>query len=114
MVMAPANTGRESNNNRAVKNTDQTNRFSRSQVIPGDRRLITVVRKLIAPKMDEIPAIWSEKIARSTAFPEWATPLLSGGYTVQPWKRHIWGTDQKRDYPVSKAPNHSRYNQEEN
>lgn len=84
MVMAPANTGRESNNSRAVKNTDQTNRFSRSQVIPGDRRLITVVRKLMAPKMDEIPAIWSEKIARSTAFPEWATPLLSGGYTVQP------------------------------
>lgn len=39
---------------------------------------------MIAPKIDEAPARWSEKIARSTEGPEWTMLLESGGYTVHP------------------------------
>ena len=34
--------------------------------------LITVVIKLMAPRMEEAPAKWREKIARSTDGPAWA------------------------------------------
>lgn len=44
----------------------------------------TVVIKLIAPRMEEIPARWSEKIAKSTAGLLCPTRDLSGGYIVQP------------------------------
>lgn len=43
-----------------------------------------VVIKLIAPKMEEIPAKCREKIVRSTEGPAWAKLPASGGYTVQP------------------------------
>lgn len=56
IVMAPANTGKDSNNKMAVKNTDQTNNGTRSQVIPGLRMLMIVVIKLIAPKIELAPA----------------------------------------------------------
>jgi hypothetical protein len=56
MVIAPANTGKESNNKIAVIKTDQTNKGIRSKVIPFDRILITVVIKFTAPKIEEIPA----------------------------------------------------------
>lgn len=46
--------------------------------------LIAVVMKLIAPKIEEIPARCREKIARSTEAPAWARLPASGGYTVQP------------------------------
>ncbi len=67
--MAPANTGKDRSRRIAVKKTDQTNRGIRSKYIPGARMLITVEIKLIAPKMEEAPARWSEKMARSTALP---------------------------------------------
>jgi len=35
--------------------------------------------KLIAPRIDEIPAIWREKIEMSTAFPEWNKLFDKGG-----------------------------------
>jgi hypothetical protein len=56
IVIAPANTGRESSRRIAVKNTDQTNRGTWSQVIPAVRMLIIVVIKLTAPKIEEAPA----------------------------------------------------------
>jgi len=56
IVIAPARTGRESNRRIAVKTTAQTNRGIRSGFIPVARMLITVVMKLIAPKIEEIPA----------------------------------------------------------
>lgn len=84
IVIAPANTGKDNNNNTAVITTDHTNKGIRSNVIPGDRILITVVIKFTAPKIDEIPAKWSEKIARSTEAPAWAIPEERGGYTVHP------------------------------
>jgi hypothetical protein len=49
--------------------TDQTNKGIRSKFIKLDRIFIMVVIKLIAPKIDEIPAICKEKIVKSTALP---------------------------------------------
>lgn len=41
--------------------------------------LIAVVMKLIAPRIEEIPARWREKIARSTEAPAWARLPARGG-----------------------------------
>jgi len=84
MVMAPARTGRESSRRIAVIVTPHTKRGARSKTIPLVRILITVVIKLIAPRIEEIPARCREKIVMSTDAPEWASPEARGGYTVQP------------------------------
>jgi hypothetical protein len=55
-VIAPARTGRESNNNQAVIQTAQTNNGVRFAAIPGARILVIVTIKLIAPKIEETPA----------------------------------------------------------
>lgn len=41
--------------------------------------LIVVVMKLIAPKIDDTPAKWREKMVRSTDAPAWAKLPASGG-----------------------------------
>lgn len=41
--------------------------------------LIIVVIKLIAPRMEDTPARWREKIVRSTDAPAWARLLAKGG-----------------------------------
>jgi hypothetical protein len=46
--------------------------------------LITVVIKLIAPRIEDAPARCREKIARSTEGPACARFLAKGGYTVHP------------------------------
>lgn len=69
MVIAPANTGRDNSNNTTVIVTAQTNRGIRSNVSPCHRMLITVVIKFTAPRIDDAPARWREKIARSTEGP---------------------------------------------
>jgi hypothetical protein len=79
IVIAPAKTGKDSKSNTAVITTDQTNNGIRSKVIPLDRILITVVIKFTAPKIDEIPAKWREKIAKSTEAPACAIPDDKGG-----------------------------------
>jgi hypothetical protein len=84
MVIAPANTGNDSNNRKAVTNIDQTNSGILCKVIPGARILNIVVIKLIAPSMDDAPAICKEKIARSTAGPGAPSDEDNGGYSVQP------------------------------
>lgn len=48
----------------------QTKRGMRSRRIPFHRILITVVMKLMAPKIEAAPAKCREKIARSTDGPE--------------------------------------------
>jgi hypothetical protein len=48
-------------------------------VKPGTRILKIVVIKFIAPNIEDIPAKCKLKMARSTAPPECATMLLSGG-----------------------------------
>lgn len=41
--------------------------------------LMIVVMKLIAPRMEETPARWREKIVKSTEAPAWARFPASGG-----------------------------------
>jgi len=41
--------------------------------------LMTVVIKLTAPKIEEAPAMWREKIPMSTEAPAWAIPADRGG-----------------------------------
>jgi hypothetical protein len=82
--MAPARTGKERRRRMAVKKTDQTNRGIWSHFIFGDRMLIIVVIKLIAPKIEEAPAKCREKIERSTEAPECEMFEERGGYTVHP------------------------------
>lgn len=84
MVMAPANTGKDNNNSKAVIPTDQTNNGIWSNDILLIRMLMIVVIKLIAPKIEEIPAKCKEKIAKSTEEPPCAILEESGGYTVHP------------------------------
>lgn len=43
-----------------------------------------VVIKLIAPKIEDTPARWREKIVKSTDAPAWARFPAKGGYTVHP------------------------------
>lgn len=82
--MPAARTGRESSSRTAVTSTDHTNNGVWYCVIAGGFMLMIVVIKLMAPRMDEIPARWREKIVRSTDAPAWARFPASGGYTVQP------------------------------
>jgi hypothetical protein len=70
MVMAPANTGKDSNNKKAVIRTDQTNKGILSRVIPGALILKIVVIKFMAPIIEEAPAQCKLKIAKSTDPPE--------------------------------------------
>lgn len=56
MVMAPASTGRDKSNRRAVIKTDHTNRGIRTKLSSVLRMFITVVIKLIAPRIEEAPA----------------------------------------------------------
>lgn len=79
IVIAPARTGRDSSSKNTVTKILHTNRFTRSIVMPGDRMLKIVVIKLIAPKIEDIPARCSEKITRSTEAPAWAIGPLNGG-----------------------------------
>jgi len=68
--MAPANTGKESNNKNDVIKRAQTNKGILCIAKPGDRILKTVVKKLIEPKMDAAPDKCKLKIAKSTEGPE--------------------------------------------
>jgi hypothetical protein len=84
MVTAPARTGRDRRSRIDVINTDQINREVWSQYIPGERILKIVVMKLIAPRIEDIPAKWRLKIVTSTEAPAWEMLDDSGGYTVHP------------------------------
>src|SRR5450759_5152402 len=81
MVMAPASTGSSSRN--TVTRIDHTNSGILCSVMPGARMLKMVVMKLMAPRIDEAPARWIDRIPKSTAGPGW--PLVdNGAYKVQP------------------------------
>lgn len=84
IVIPAASTGRERRSSTAVISTDHTNRGVWYCERAGGFMLIAVVMKLIAPRMEEIPARCSEKMARSTEAPAWARLPASGGYTVHP------------------------------
>src|SRR5690606_7902051 len=83
MVMPPASTGNDSSSRKAVISTDQANSGILCSVMPGARMLKMVVMKLMAPRIEEAPAIWIDRIARSMAGPGWRD-VANGGYMVQP------------------------------
>lgn len=83
-MIPAANTGRERRRRTAVINTDHTNSGVWYWVTDGGFMFKMVVIKLIAPRIEETPAKWSEKIVRSTDGPAWAKLPARGGYTVQP------------------------------
>jgi len=82
--MAPAKTGRERRRRIEVIKTDQINKGIWSQPMPAVRILIIVVIKLMAPKIDDIPARWRLKMVKSTDAPAWDMLADRGGYTVHP------------------------------
>jgi len=82
--MAPANTGNDNNNKIAVIITDHTNNGKFSKDIFLFRIFKIVVMKLMAPRIEDTPAICKEKIVKSTEFPLWNSWFDSGGYTVHP------------------------------
>lgn len=84
IVIPAARTGSDRSSSTAVISTDQTNRGVWYCDRAGGFMLIAVVIKLIAPKIEEIPAKCREKIARSTEAPAWARLPARGGYTVHP------------------------------
>lgn len=84
IVMPAARTGSERSRRTAVIRTAHTNRGVWYCEMAGGFMLIIVVMKLIAPRMEEIPAKWREKMVRSTEAPAWARLPARGGYTVHP------------------------------
>ncbi|MCI3311067.1 hypothetical protein MQA17_25320 [Escherichia coli] len=128
IVIAPAKTGKDNRSKIAVIFTDHTNKGKRSNCIPRQRILITVVIKLTAPKIEDTPAKCNEKIAKSTDPPACAKLLAKGGYTVQPVptplstaaedrrSNKLGGSNQKlilfkRGKAISGAPNIKGINQ---
>lgn len=79
MVIPAARTGRDSKSRMAVMRTDHTNRGVWYCERAGGFMLMAVVIKLIAPRMEEMPARWREKMARSTEAPAWARLPARGG-----------------------------------
>ena len=79
IVIAPANTGNDRSNKNAVIKTDHTNKGVLWKYIPKDLMFIIVVIKLMAPAIEEAPAICKLNIARSTDAPGWYSTLDKGG-----------------------------------
>jgi len=79
IVIPAARTGRDRRRSTAVTSTAQTKRGVWYWEMAGGFMLMVVVIKLIAPKIDDTPARWSEKIVRSTDAPAWARLPASGG-----------------------------------
>ena len=78
-MIPAAKTGSERRRRTAVIRTAQTNRGVWYWEIAGGFMLIIVVIKLMAPKIDDTPAKWREKIVRSTDAPACARLPASGG-----------------------------------
>ena len=70
IVIAPASTGKDNNNNTAVITTAQPNKANLCNLIPGLLMFKIVVMKFIAPNILLIPAKCKLKMARSTEPPE--------------------------------------------
>lgn len=79
MVIPAARTGKERRRRTAVIRTAHTNRGVWYCEIAGGFILIMVVIKLMAPRIEETPARWSEKIVRSTEAPACARFPARGG-----------------------------------
>lgn len=77
--MPAARTGRERSRRTAVIRTAHTKRGVWYWVMAGGFILMIVVIKLMAPRIEEIPAKWREKIVKSTEAPACAKFPDSGG-----------------------------------
>src|SRR6202158_4887494 len=106
MVMAPASTGSDSNSRNTVTRIDHTNSGILCSVMPGARMLKIVVMKLMAPRIDEAPARWIDKITKSIAGPGEPAFDENGGYMTQPPPKPLKPGD-----PSMKAEVHSRANE---
>ena len=69
MVMAPASTGSANSKRNTVTRIDHTNSGILCMVMPGARMLKIVVMKLMAPRIDDAPARWIDRMTKSTAGP---------------------------------------------
>lgn len=69
IVIPAARTGRDRRRRTAVIRTDHTNSGVWYCERAGGFMLMIVVMKLMAPRIEEIPARWREKMARSTEAP---------------------------------------------
>jgi hypothetical protein len=69
IVIAPAKTGKDNNNNTAVITTAHPNNASLCNLIPGLRIFNIVVMKFIAPSNEETPDRCKPNIAKSTLAP---------------------------------------------
>lgn len=78
-MIPAARTGRDSRSSTAVIRTDQTNRGVWYCERAGGFMLIAVVMKLMAPRIEEIPAKCREKMAKSTEAPACARLPARGG-----------------------------------
>lgn len=79
IVIPAAKTGNDSSRSTVVTSKAQINNGVWYWEIAGGFMLMIVVIKLIEPRMEETPARWREKIARSTEAPAWARLPASGG-----------------------------------
>jgi len=79
IVIPPANTGKDNNNNTAVITTAHPNNANLCNFIPGVLILTIVVIKLIAPNKLLTPERCSAKIAKSTLGPLWLCIPDNGG-----------------------------------
>jgi hypothetical protein len=79
IVIAAASTGRERSSKKAVIRILQANSGMMCKFSPKERMLKTVTIKLIAPRIEDIPARCRLKIPKSTAGPECASMPLRGG-----------------------------------
>ena len=82
MVIAPANTGKDSKIKKAVIRIDHGNRGTFIIDIPGALIFKKVVIILIALKIEEAPDKWMAKIAKSIDIP--ASEVESGAYSTHP------------------------------
>jgi hypothetical protein len=69
MVTAPASTGIVAISRKAVISQPQAKSGSFIIVMPGARRLKMVTMMLIEPRIEEMPRMWIEKMAKSTPMP---------------------------------------------
>ena len=79
IVIAPARTGSDNSNSRAVIAIDHTNSRIHSGFMLFAIMLIDVVIKFTAPKIEDTPARCREKMARFTDTPAFAILLARGG-----------------------------------
>ena len=82
-VIAPAKTGKDNTNKKAVIKTAQTKRGSLYINKPLHLKKKIVQIKFIEPAIEDIPAKCKLKIAKSIEAPEWPFIELNGGYATQ-------------------------------